>query len=65
MDAFCDEIVHEMEEILLDSCDSAAMRLKQKHSNFHCEQSSPIRDGGSSASTSGLDDDYPLIHHPF
>ncbi|KAL9239609.1 hypothetical protein vseg_013917 [Gypsophila vaccaria] len=65
MDAFYDDIVHEMEEILLDSSDSAGMRLKQKRSTFHSNQSSSPRDDGSTASTVDLDDGYPFIHHPF
>ncbi|XP_074316911.1 uncharacterized protein LOC141653144 [Silene latifolia] len=64
MNAFYGEIVHDMEEILLDSHDSVGMRLKQKHIMFQPEQSSPKRVGGSSTTTLGMEADCSLIH-PF
>ncbi|KAH9612956.1 hypothetical protein KSS87_019108 [Heliosperma pusillum] len=64
MNVFYDEIVHDMEEILLDSHDSAGMRLKQKRIMFQPEQSSPKGDGGSSSTTVGMEVDSSLIH-PF
>ncbi|KAK9747890.1 hypothetical protein RND81_02G021700 [Saponaria officinalis] len=65
MDAFHDDIVHEMEEILLDSCDSTAMRLKQKRSTLHSKQSSSINDDGSTTTTIDLDDGYSSTQHSF
>ncbi|XP_047341200.1 uncharacterized protein LOC124944895 [Impatiens glandulifera] len=48
------EVVHEMEEILLDSTDSPSTW-------FPSQKSFPLRDGGSTASTSGNDDAYPQM----
>ncbi|KAL2935959.1 Pleckstrin homology domain-containing family M member 3 [Bienertia sinuspersici] len=64
MNAFYDEFVHEMEEILLESCDSSVTRLKQRNISFQLEDSSPLRDGESLACTSDYDDGNPLINHP-
>ncbi|GAB4845710.1 hypothetical protein Ancab_039113 [Ancistrocladus abbreviatus] len=61
LNAFYDEVVHEMEEILLDSGDSPLSRLNHGSAMFHSQQSLPVRDGGPTASTSGLNDDYTLI----
>ncbi|CAK7328876.1 unnamed protein product [Dovyalis caffra] len=58
---FYDEIVNEMEEILLDSGESPGARFPQGTRMF---QSMPLRDGGSTASTSGTDEAYPLITQP-
>ncbi|XP_057519495.1 uncharacterized protein LOC130800147 isoform X1 [Amaranthus tricolor] len=58
-----DELVHEMEEILLESRDSPLTRLTQRTIEFQSEQSSSLNGGNSSARTSGFEDDNPLIHH--
>lgn len=55
-----DEVVHDMEEILLESSDSPVARFTQGNRTFQSHLSSPLRDGGSTASTSGTDDVYPL-----
>uniref|UniRef100_A0A2N9HVE2 PX domain-containing protein n=1 Tax=Fagus sylvatica TaxID=28930 RepID=A0A2N9HVE2_FAGSY len=61
---FYDEVVHEMEEILLDSCETPGTRFSQDNRMFQSHLSLPLRDGGSTASTSGTDDVFPLIQHP-
>lgn len=63
MNAVYDDFVHEMEEILLDSCVSQMGRLKERNAIFNSKHSSPLRDGGSTASTSGLDIGFPSVHH--
>ncbi|KAJ4840204.1 hypothetical protein Tsubulata_002955 [Turnera subulata] len=55
------EIVDEMEEILLDSGESRGARLSQVNRMLPSQLSLPSRDGGSTASTSGTDDSYPLM----
>ncbi|KAG6635179.1 hypothetical protein I3843_11G024200 [Carya illinoinensis] len=60
---FYDEVVHEMEEILLDSGKTPEARFSLDNTMFQSQLSLPLRDGGSTASTSGIDDSYPLIHH--
>ena len=61
MNAVYDDFVHEMEEILLDSCVSHVGRSKERNVIVNSELSSPLRDGGSAASTSGLDNGYPSV----
>ncbi|KAI3872838.1 hypothetical protein MKW92_000358 [Papaver armeniacum] len=58
-----DEIVLEMEEILLDSSESHRARFV-KGNKLSFSQQIQIRDGSSTASTSGTDDAYPLIQDP-
>ncbi|XP_065875470.1 uncharacterized protein [Euphorbia lathyris] len=55
-----DEIVNEMEEILLDSNESPGARFPQVNLMSQSQLCSPLRDGGSTASTSGTDA-FPLI----
>ncbi|GLT65482.1 hypothetical protein SLA2020_379130 [Shorea laevis] len=57
-----DEIVLDMEEILLDSGDSHGARFSQGNRMFQA-QVSPLRDGGSTACTSGADEAYSSIPH--
>ncbi|XP_044477236.1 uncharacterized protein LOC123204570 [Mangifera indica] len=57
---FYDEVVHEMEEILLDYNESPGARFSQGNQIFKSQVSLPLRDCGSTASTSGADDAYPL-----
>ncbi|XP_059442498.1 uncharacterized protein LOC132174826 isoform X1 [Corylus avellana] len=63
IDEFCNEIVHDMEEILLDSGKTSEARFSRDNRMFQSELSLPLRDGGSTASTSGTDDASPLIQH--
>ncbi|KAB1216623.1 Pleckstrin homology domain-containing family M member 3 [Morella rubra] len=58
---FYDEFVHEMEEILLDSGKTPEDRFSQDDGIFDSQLS--LRDGGSTASTSGTDDAYPLFQN--
>ncbi|XP_057951496.1 uncharacterized protein LOC131146147 isoform X2 [Malania oleifera] len=60
---FYDEVVHEMEEILLDSGESPGSRFRQGKIMFRSHLSLPSRDGGATASTSGMDDAYSQIQH--
>ncbi|KAL5816254.1 hypothetical protein ACOSQ3_024632 [Xanthoceras sorbifolium] len=57
---FYDEVVHEMEEILLDYSESPGARFSPSNQMFQSQLSLPQRDGGLTASTSGIDDTYPL-----
>ncbi|GAV58352.1 PX domain-containing protein/DUF4206 domain-containing protein [Cephalotus follicularis] len=59
---FYDEVVHEMEEILLDSTGSPGFPLGKQM--LQSQLSLPLRDGGSTASTSGTDYASPLVLHP-
>ncbi|KAJ6977507.1 hypothetical protein NC653_029419 [Populus alba x Populus x berolinensis] len=61
---FYDEIVNEMEEILLDSGESPGARFPQGNHLFQSQLLLPLRDGGSTASTSGTNEAYPLITYP-
>ncbi|KAF9623402.1 hypothetical protein IFM89_001948, partial [Coptis chinensis] len=56
----CDELVLEMEEILLDSVETHGARFPQSN-----RSPQPFRDGSSTASTSGANDTYPRLQHPF
>lgn len=61
----CDEMVHEMEEILLDTEKSPLSRSIQSNRTYQSQIPLPSRDGGSTASTSGTDDAYyPQIQLP-
>ncbi|KAK1564917.1 hypothetical protein Q3G72_014662 [Acer saccharum] len=57
---FYDEVVHEMEEILLDYTESPGVRFSQGNQMLQSHLSPSLRDGGSTASISGTDDAYPL-----
>ncbi|XP_031277175.1 uncharacterized protein LOC116135597 [Pistacia vera] len=61
---FYDEVVHEMEEILLDYNESPGARFSQGNQIFKSQVSLPLRDGSSTASPSGTDDAYPLTSLP-
>lgn len=61
---FYDEFVHEMEEILLDSTESPGAQFTHGDAANRSHLSLPLRDGGSTASTSGHDDAYSLIQRP-
>lgn len=61
---FYDEMVHDMEEILLDTGKSHGAQLTRGRTAYQPQISVPSRDGGSTASTSGTDDAYPLIQLP-
>ncbi|XP_058227374.1 uncharacterized protein LOC131335853 [Rhododendron vialii] len=64
LNEFYDEFVHEMEEILLDSTESPGARFTHDDKVNRSHLSLPLRDGGSTASTSGNDDAYSLILLP-
>ncbi|EXB29616.1 Pleckstrin homology domain-containing family M member 3 [Morus notabilis] len=61
---FYDEVVLEMEEILLASSESPGARFPHSNRAIQSQPSLPLRDGGSSASTSGMDEAYPFVQHP-
>ncbi|CBI15010.3 unnamed protein product, partial [Vitis vinifera] len=56
-----DEVVLDMEEILLESSESPGARFTQGNRTFQSHLPLPLRDGGSTASTSGTDDVYPPL----
>ncbi|XP_020105614.1 uncharacterized protein LOC109722139 [Ananas comosus] len=58
-----DDMVLEMEEILLDSVDSHGDRFALDDRGYLSQLSNHVRDGSSTASTSGNDDVYPLAQH--
>ncbi|XP_022135097.1 uncharacterized protein LOC111007161 isoform X2 [Momordica charantia] len=60
LDDFYDEVVHEMEEILLESCDSPGARFTHRYKMSQSLPSLPLRDGGSTASISGTDNYDPI-----
>lgn len=64
LNGFYDEVVHEMEEILLDSGESPGARFTQGNRTSKSHVSLPLRDGGSTASTSGTDDAHLVIQRP-
>ncbi|KAK7411104.1 hypothetical protein VNO78_02506 [Psophocarpus tetragonolobus] len=64
LNEFYDEIVQEMEEILLESVDSAGARLSMGNRLTEPQFSMPSRDGGLTASTSSTDDTYLLVQRP-
>ncbi|KAH0690371.1 hypothetical protein KY290_018609 [Solanum tuberosum] len=57
-----DELVHDMEEILLESGESLGFSFGNKIYQSYIPL--PSRDGGSTASTSGTDDAYAAIQNP-
>ncbi|KAJ8553896.1 hypothetical protein K7X08_024574 [Anisodus acutangulus] len=57
-----DELVHDMEEILLESGESLGFSFGNKIYQSYIPL--PSRDGGSTASTSVTDDAYAVIQHP-
>ncbi|KAK6249515.1 hypothetical protein SCA6_003520 [Theobroma cacao] len=63
LNEFYDEVVHDMEEILLESVDSPGAMFSQGNRMFQPQLSLPLRDGGSTASTSGVDDAYSRSAH--
>ncbi|KAJ4960916.1 hypothetical protein NE237_020826 [Protea cynaroides] len=64
LNEFYDEVVHEMEEILLDSGESSGARFTKGNRAFQSQPPTPFRDGSLTASTSGTDDAYPLVQQP-
>ncbi|CAH2064910.1 unnamed protein product [Thlaspi arvense] len=60
-----DDFVHDMEEILLDSGDSSGARYSKSDKMFQLQLSLPNRDGGQTATTSGLDDSSPVVSQRF
>ncbi|KAK2978080.1 hypothetical protein RJ640_005201 [Escallonia rubra] len=59
-----DEFVHDMEEVLLDFGESpGAMFTQQGNRPYQSQIRLPLRDGSSTASTSGTDDAFPLVQH--
>ncbi|XP_050375587.1 uncharacterized protein LOC126793185 [Argentina anserina] len=63
LNEFDDEFVNDMEEILLDSAESPGARFSHGNRNLQSQLSLPLRDGGSTASTSGTDDAYLFNQH--
>lgn len=61
---YYDEIVHEMEDILLDSNESHGARFVQSNRSSQSQISMPLRDGGSTASTSSSENAYVLMNRP-
>lgn len=57
-----DELVHDMEEILLESGESLGFSFGNKIYQSYIPL--PSRDGGSTASTSGTDGAHAVIQHP-
>uniref|UniRef100_A0A1J3DVH1 Pleckstrin homology domain-containing family M member 3 n=1 Tax=Noccaea caerulescens TaxID=107243 RepID=A0A1J3DVH1_NOCCA len=62
---FYDDFVHDMEEILLDSGESSGARYSKSDKMFQLQLSLPNRDGGQTATTSGLDDSSPIVSQRF
>ncbi|XVE54972.1 hypothetical protein DITRI_Ditri03aG0124100 [Diplodiscus trichospermus] len=58
-----DEFVHDMEEILLESIDFPGAMFSEGNRMFQPQLPFPLRDGGSTASTSGADDTYSCSGH--
>ncbi|KAM1209729.1 hypothetical protein EV1_015291 [Malus domestica] len=63
LNEFYDEFVNEMEEILLDSAESPGARFTHSNRFLQSQQYLPVRDGGSTASTSGTDDAHLFNQH--
>ncbi|XWS50944.1 hypothetical protein CRYUN_Cryun12cG0134500 [Craigia yunnanensis] len=63
LNEFYDEVVHDMEEILLESVDSPGAMFSQGNRMFQPQLSRSLRDGGSTASTSHPGDAYPCSAH--
>ncbi|KAG9449864.1 hypothetical protein H6P81_009829 [Aristolochia fimbriata] len=63
MDELYEEMVHDMEKVLLDSTESHVRRFSQSEKEYFSPRSQPLRDGSSTASTSGTDDPYPSMRY--
>ncbi|XP_043704025.1 uncharacterized protein LOC122654114 [Telopea speciosissima] len=59
-----DEVVHEMEEILLNSGESPGARFSKGNRASVSHPPKPFRDGSSTASTSGTNDAHPQVQQP-
>ncbi|KAL7191939.1 hypothetical protein ACSBR2_023921 [Camellia fascicularis] len=64
LNEFYCEVVHEMEEILLDSTESPGARFTQRDMVYRPHLPLPLRDGGSTASTSGNDNAHNVVQRP-
>ncbi|KAL6964404.1 hypothetical protein U1Q18_035459 [Sarracenia purpurea var. burkii] len=64
LNEFYNEVVHDMEEILMDSSESPGARFRHGDTANQSHFSLPSRDGGSTASTSGNADTYLPIQFP-
>ncbi|PON72208.1 Phox domain containing protein [Parasponia andersonii] len=64
LNEFYDEVVLEMEEILLDSSETPGAWFPHSNRASQSQLSLPLRDGGTSASTSGTDVTHLVIQHP-
>ncbi|KAJ0240318.1 Phox [Hirschfeldia incana] len=62
---FYDDFVHDMEDILLDSGESSGARYSKSDKMFQLQLSLPNRDGGQTATTSGLEDSSPTVSQRF
>lgn len=62
---FYDDFVHDMEEILLDAGESSGARYTKSDKMFQLQLSLPNRDGGKTATTSGLYDSSPIVSQRF
>ncbi|KAL0876089.1 hypothetical protein Bca101_025794 [Brassica carinata] len=62
---FYDDFVHDMEDILLDSGESSGARYNKSDKMFQLQLSLPNRDGGQTATTSGLEDSSPIVSQRF
>ncbi|CAN6923744.1 unnamed protein product [Brassica oleracea] len=62
---FYDDFVHDMEDILLDSGESSGARYSKSDKMFQLQLSLPNRDGGQTATTSGLEDSSPIVSQRF
>ncbi|KAJ4868962.1 Phox (PX) domain-containing protein [Raphanus sativus] len=59
------DFVHDMEDILLDSGESSGARYSKSDKMFQLHLSLPNRDGGQTATTSGLEDSSPTVSQRF
>ncbi|XP_018471860.1 uncharacterized protein LOC108843224 isoform X1 [Raphanus sativus] len=65
LNEFYDDFVHDMEDILLDSGESSGARYSKSDKMFQLHLSLPNRDGGQTATTSGLEDSSPTVSQRF
>ncbi|KFK34117.1 hypothetical protein AALP_AA5G103700 [Arabis alpina] len=65
LNEFYDDFVHDMEEILLDAGESSGARYSKSDKMFQLQLSLPNRDGGKTATTSGLYDSSPIVSQRF
>nr|XP_043607690.1 uncharacterized protein LOC122579568 [Erigeron canadensis] len=65
LNEFYDEVVFDMEEILLDSGESPAARFTRNRKHNHSHVSLPSRDGGSTASTSSIENSLSVVQNPY